>query len=518
MGVASVAFLLFSFLGRVVVARFVSLDAWGIFNLGVSLAGFLSLIGLLGLHQATARTLSHETDAWVRRKVVRVGLTITVVDATVVSTILFVLAAPLASIFRAGAADSSLTLAFQMLSVTVGFTLLGSFLAALFQGFERVGPNAWFNQALNPALFLAFVVLFFVFHLGFFGALLAYVAASGVAFTGLALYTLTRLPPLLIVPTGVRRTDVRVPPEFWQLSRSLWGVNSLVFVTTFIDLLILGVYWPATTVGLYSAATTLARLFLVASTALGYVYLPVSSRLDREGLHGAIRSTYVTTTRWIVAICFPMLALFLFLPGQSLQAVFGATYVGGGEALQILVVGAFVSVSLGPVSSCLAGLGRSTTLNVTSGISAALAVALSLALIPRYGLLGAAIAWTVARIAYTGLGALALFLNGRVTAYRRSLFVPTSVALATTLPLYFALGVMRAPPWIVFPLYFLGLGIFLTATLLSRSLQADDLLVLRIVERSVGRPLPALRRFFSRYIGTPARDLGTGDLLSVQSK
>lgn len=501
MVIGSTAFLLFSLVGRVAVARLVSTDAWGLFNLGLSLVGLLSLVALLGLHQATARTLSYEKDPYVRRHIVTTALLITSLDAVLFSLGTFLLAGPLASLFSPSSGPALVPI-FQALAVTIGFTLMSNYLAALFQGFEETAPNAWFNQTLNPGLFVAFVVSFLLFHPSIAWAVLAYVLASGVAFGALALYTIVRLPGLLprLPARAAPSAPLRVPSEFWQLSVSLWGVNALAFVTTFIDTLILGAYRNASVVGLYSDATTFARLFLVGNAALTYIYLPVTARLYRDGDLATIRTTYVTSTRWVVAIAFPLFLLFVFLPRQSLVEIFDPSGAGAALSLQILAVGAFISIVLGPVNSCQAGLGQNRILNVTSLVAAVVNISLSFALIPTYGLIGASIAWTAARVTYPGLGAVLLWWTHRVTAFRRELTVPLAVALAVGGGGFFVLRLVAPPAWTIFPLFFVGFAVFVGAILATRSLSKGDLLAVRGAERLLGRPLTGLRSYLERFV------------------
>ena len=65
-----------------------------------------------------------------------------------------------------------------MFSVTIGLTLLCTFIASIFQGFEDTVPNAWINQAVQPGAFLVFVYIFFYFHLQLTAALLAWVSRT----------------------------------------------------------------------------------------------------------------------------------------------------------------------------------------------------------------------------------------------------------------------------------------------------------------------------------------------------
>ncbi|MCI4330749.1 MAG: oligosaccharide flippase family protein [Thermoplasmata archaeon] len=497
MSVSTILLLAFNFISRVAVAKAFSIDDWGIFSLGLALSGFLSLVALLGFHQAMARTLSYEKDPGMRRKIVRLGFGITLASSVAISALTYLLARPIADEFASGH-PVILTQVFQLFSFTIGFTLMSTFLASIFQGFENVKPNAWFNQVLNPALFLVFFFAFLYLHLGFASALFGYVVAGGASLAALAIYTAKELPRLL--PRDTRVATGPIPSTIWGLSLSLWGVTTLAFVTAFIDTLILGAYRPSLAVGLYASATTLARLLLVANGALTFVYLPVTARLARERDFETIRSTFATATRWTLVFTFPMFLLFCFMPIQSLGAVFGLRYEDAALALTILGVGSFVSVVVGPVNATLAGLGETRSLLMTTFISATANIVLSFALIPTYGLLGAAVAWTVARALYPTVGLLTLYVAHGITPFRRALVLPLTLACGAGIPLFLLVGWFTHPVWLVFPMFLVGMGIFVGAVIFTRSVDPGDLVIAGLMERVIGRPLPALRRFLERFV------------------
>jgi O-antigen/teichoic acid export membrane protein len=496
MVLSTVLLFLFSFIGRVAVARAFTVASWGDFSLGLALTGFLSIVAILGLHQAIARTLAFEQDPGVRRNIIRWGLLLTVSSAIISSATVYFLAGPLAQLFDA-ARSSQLTLVFQLFSVTVGFTLLSLFLAAIFQGFEDAGPNAVFNQVVNPGLFVLFVFLFLFLHLGFLGALLGYVLSNAIALLAFVWYTVRKLPQLL---PRVGTVPMGFPSDLGKLSVALWGVTSLAFVTAYADTLILGVFWPAVTVGYYSSAMTLARLILVGSGALTFIYLPVASRLTRTQDFETIRTTYVTAARWTIAVTFPLFLIFAAVPSTSLGVVFGKNYEPGAVALSLLAWGAFISIMVGPVNACLAGMAYARTLLITSSVAALLNIAVSFALIPALGLIGAAIAWTFSRILFTAMGSRALWRSDRITPFRRTLTLPLVVSMAIGIPAFAILQLVHGPWWMIFPLFGIAAAIFPLAVLLTKTLDPGDLMVIRAIEKYLNIRLPALRNFFERFL------------------
>jgi O-antigen/teichoic acid export membrane protein len=497
MAASTVLLLVFSFFGRVGVARAFGLDAWGQFSLGLALTGLLSLVALLGLNQAVARSISYEHDPAERRALIRWGLLVTGLASVVVSSLVYVFAPQLALVFG----NSKLTVVFRLFSTTIGFQMMAAMLASIFQGFEDSAPNAWFNGVASPALFVVFLVGVLVFHWGFDGALIAYTVSQALTLALLVAYTVRRLPRLI---PPVAHVPSRPKSQLWTLSVALWGVASLQFVTAYVDTLILGAFRDTSTVGLYSAAMTLARLLLVGNGALTYIYMPTAARLIAQNDRETIRRTFVTSTRWTLAITVPMFLVFVCLPNWSITEVFGGSFVGGAGALEILVFGSFFSVTLGPVNACMAGMGYARPLLVTTAVAATSNLALSFGLIPFFGLIGASVAWTVARCLYPGVGLLYLYRTDRITPYRRILLVPVLVSIAVGVPIFLLVGTLPLPHWVVVPLYFLGVGLFLATLVFTRSLDPGDMVAAKFLERILGRPLPTVRRLIGRYSAAPA--------------
>jgi O-antigen/teichoic acid export membrane protein len=89
-----------------------------------------------------------------------------------------------------------------------------------------------------------------------------------------------------------------------------------------------------------------------------------------------------------------VLAAFVLFPGQILR-LYSPEFAGGGALLAILAVGQFVNVATGSVQMLLMMTDQEDWIMRTTVLSAALALFLNIALIPRWGPKGAAIATSV---------------------------------------------------------------------------------------------------------------------------
>jgi len=494
--VASTLFLFAaSLIARIAAARALPVAIWGSFNLGVSFTSLLSVLILLGLNQAVARSLAYERDDEERHAIVRWSLIVSGVVSTVASVLTFVFAQQLAGIFH----DPTLVGILQLLAVSVGFGAITPVYAAIFQGFHNVLPNAVFNQILNPALFAVFVVAFLFAGFGLLGCVIAYVIADAAGLIGISIYYQRRIGKYLPSLPPSRRFP---HPRLWSLSVALWGVASLAFVTAFADTLILGAYWNPTLVGYYSTAMTLARVLLLGGSALTYVTLPIAARLARDKAYPELGLVYVTATRWTLFLSFPLLLLFGILPNLTITELFGAKYLAAAFPLQFLVITAFLSTAFGPVNATLAGLGKKENQATSALVSATTNVVLSFTLIPFYGVLGASIAWGVARALYPALGLSLLANEFGIHPFRAILLKPLALSLALGGPLFAAIRFLSAPGWVIFPLFFVAVGIYAAALLLTKSLARGDFTLVEMGERILRRPFPKLKSFMERYVST----------------
>jgi O-antigen/teichoic acid export membrane protein len=485
--IATLGFVVLNFVARVIVVRSVSTDEWNTFSLALTLVGVVSSIGTLGLPNAVARSLpySHSDDE--RRGIVRASLVIGGASAVAASVALWALGPWISS--SLGLPD--LAPALEVFPIAVGTTVAINLIAAIFQGYEDVAPNALYTQVVPPGLFVAFLAAVYLspaIGLSYEAALLAYVASSGIAFLLVVIYALRRLPRAL--PPGPR-----APGAAGRLTRfavPLLFVGVMSTITGSGDTLVLGIFHPGE-VGSYTVSLTLARLLQVGIGAASYIFLPVAARFLRTNDVAAIQVTYVTVTKWMILFSLPLVLLFVFLPGRSLDFVYGPQYASVVLPLQLVVTGAFVTTLLGPAANAQVAFGQTRLLAYNATVAGLLDLGLAFVLVPVYGIPGAAAAWAAANVAYSALSLAQLAWLTRVQPFRPHFVVPL-VATGVPVALLLALAPVHYPLWSL-PAIGLGIaGLFILVVLLTRSVDEGDRFLLGAVEGLLGRPLPLLRR------------------------
>ena len=144
--------------------------------------------------------------------------------------------------------------------------------------------------------------------------------------------------------------------------------------------------------GIYTAATRYLLVGTFATVALSQVFGPKISELTALEDHDAAQAVYQGTTAWYVVLTWPLyLTLAIFAP--FLVSIFGREFLPGADPLLILALTMLVATACGPVDVVLLMAGKSSWNLGNTVIALVINIGLSLLLIPRLGITGAAIAW-----------------------------------------------------------------------------------------------------------------------------
>ncbi len=201
------------------------------------------------------------------------------------------------------------------------------------------------------------------------------------------------------------------------------------------DVVLLGLLATDRQVGLYSAAYRLAFLLLSIAASVSAAYLPSYARAsgDRDATRGLI-ATSLGTSALVGA---PLVAGTVLLASPLMTLLFGAPYADGAAALQLLAASVGVVFLYLCVSSVLVTWHRGRLFAGIRGAVAALSVALNLAVIPHWGLVGAA-AVTLAGELLVAVAGCVVLRQMQLMPSPRPLAVPALAALCMSAALAIA--------------------------------------------------------------------------------
>ncbi|MCW2902792.1 MAG: polysaccharide biosynthesis protein [Streptosporangiaceae bacterium] len=149
---------------------------------------------------------------------------------------------------------------------------------------------------------------------------------------------------------------------------------------------------------IYTAATRFMVIGQLGTQAVQQVMQPVISRLLALSDNARAQRVFALSTTWSIALTWPV-HLAVATAAPTYLGFFGREYAGAGQAATvILALAMLVATSSGPVDVMLLMAGRSGLSLANNAAALAVNLTLNVLLIPRYGILGAALAWAAALI------------------------------------------------------------------------------------------------------------------------
>jgi O-antigen/teichoic acid export membrane protein len=411
-------------LNEILVARFMGPASYGLYAIAVVLARIGETLSLFGLGVGTLHFLPIHKNAGRRGLMAGTILGAAILPAGLgcgLASALWVGAPWLAaSVFN----NTPATPYIRLTALAIPLMSLSEVLGVVSRAFGRVGYHVAARNLVPQLTFLSVVAGVMVLGMDPLwiagGMLAAYMAACATGVAGVALSA----GPVLRV-----RPELRLGELYgYCLPILLNGVLYLVMGWT--DILILGVFASSDQVGIYRVCIQFALIFdivvLAVNTGIAgrYAVLSDEGRKDDLALH------YNAANRWVSAVCVPMF-LAIALNARDLLSLMGAAFVGGQLALSVLCFGQLCKSCLGSAGFVLVLSGNQRVETWNAAGACAVNVVANLALVPRLGAAGAALATASSYLAFTAL---------RLVQLRSLLHLPTFtlpfVRLQTSAPIF----------------------------------------------------------------------------------
>lgn len=256
-------------------------------------------------------------------------------------------------------------------------------------GLNRTAAAAVAAALLQPItllLLLAIVLLLIPdrFNPVWAVALTGVAAAVAVAVTSLQMFLLidhrTRTMPCS--PGTNPRIGAALPMMFLAV---------LGIINTRADLIMLGVMDATATVGIYGAALLLAQLVRFGMMAANPALAPIAAKVGAANDRDQLRQSAGYAARMMTGLA--LLALIgLVLWGRPLLGLYGTQFIQGYPALVILGAAYCVAASMGALETILSMTGHERITGRVGMAATAVNIMLNAALIPLFGLIGAACA------------------------------------------------------------------------------------------------------------------------------
>ncbi len=477
-----------SYVFKIYLARELGARNLGLYALGFTLVNFLGMVAGFGLPGAALRFVASyaatQKTALLRGFLVR-GILLMAASGVAFATLLYFAGAPVVTYFYHA---PELKTYLGLLALSLFLSVLGTFLMQSLAGYKDVAQRTVIANFIGSPAGMVFTIILVSLGLGLWGYMFAQVLGAGI-----------------VVILGLRAIWKRTPRAggAWggkvpKLEREVVSFSAVTMTLAFLDFFVrqadkvlLGVYMNAKSVGIYSVAigaTSFVPLFL---RPLNQVFTPTISDLHARQEPLLLARMFQTITKWIVGLTTPLVAAMIVF-AAPLMRIFGADFAQGWPVVVICACGQLVNCGVGSAGNLLLMTGHQKNLLWIQGLAAAVMVGGNLALVPVWGIVGAAVA-AAASMAMSNLCYLVVVRQKlRISPYNRSyerLLVPLLASSGVLLAVRLGLRTVR-PEWLLIVIgTALAYGTFIAAVSLF-GLDEDDRVITTAIWKRIRNVLP----------------------------
>ncbi len=425
---ANIAILLLGFVQLPIITKGLGANLYGTWSLISVTVSLIVPFAMLGFSMSIVRFLAAEKDKNTIREDFFSACSIVFISGIVFSLLLFFLSDLLAvSIFKDVNSSSYIKLG----SVLILLNSLYLVLLAFFRMRRKLGLYNILNLSQHGLqVGLIVVAILLGYRLG--GVITSFII-SGILVIVISLFII------------FRQTGFQLPRFSHVKSYLKWGIPltpnaAILWIINVSDRYMVSYFLGVATAGVYSAAYSIGHYASFALAPLGIVLYATVSKTYDEGNRDEAGNYLKYSLKYLMMIAIPAAFGLSILAKPLLRILTTPEFVTGSTVVPWVAFGAVLFCFYQICVYIIHLVGKTHITVRLLGISAGLNIGLNLLLIPRMGILGAAIATL---IAYGVLGILTLMVTRRYLKFDLSLpFMAKSI---------FSSGIMALCIWLINP-------------------------------------------------------------------
>lgn len=376
------------FLQSLVFARMLGIDLFGTYQIAVAIYQVLLLLGQQGLGQAIVRFVAEyeslgEHD-WVRSVLVR-ALHVGLGSSIFIGCSLFFGADWIARTFFNPEIEPIL----RFFGFSLPFAVASELLASFSQAHRIMRIKVAVQDIFRPMaeLLIGAALVSAGWSLAGLGASYFIAALIGIGFLS---HNATQLMKIVHQRTAKK---IAFGP-IMSFSTPLLFADLFRLGAVRLNVVIVGTYLTASAAGAFSVALLTVNVGLLLITSISFVFGPIASALIHGKQFAQLEFLLKATSRWLLALSLPAVILISYL-SQSLLDLFGDGFRTAAAAMVILALGQLLNIIVGNCGLLISMSNRTWLTMVNSIVTFLLKVGLMIWLIPKMGLVGAALAESI---------------------------------------------------------------------------------------------------------------------------
>lgn len=404
---------------ELIIARSLGPELFGVFFLGFTIFKVLERISTLGLPNGVLRYISVYRGIGDNRRIkgtIFLSLKVVLIAGLSISFFLTVFSNIVSTnLFN----ETNLSPVLKIFAIAVFFTAITEILVFSTQAFQVMKYKVLVKMLIEPILRIFFVIILFLLGWKLIGAVYSFLISTVIA-SFFGFYFLKKMFP------GITNKAINPIYETKSVLNFSWPLFLVGFFNLFIiqiNTLMLGYFGNSKEVGIYATAQRTAFFIAIILESFNPVFAPMIADFYNRKKFEKLEVLYKVVTKWIFTISLPMFLVLLIFP-QEILSIWGKEYIVGWVALVIIGFAELINCSVGSAGHLITMSGRSKLNLVNTLFVFAAVMVLNFFLIPRYGVIGAALSMGSALIMINIIRLVEVFLILKIHPYRLDFFKP----------------------------------------------------------------------------------------------
>ncbi len=386
-----------SFVVSILLARGLGVEEYGLYTFLMWFLSLGSLLVNLGLGETTRRYIAEATgqgNLLTTRGITQLTLALRCAATILLSILIVGFAGLLTNVFT----EVNSGVYFMLITLVLIPDSLDHVIRSVYGGFQRYEYGAYIVLGTSPIRLVGIIVML---ALGYgVGEIIIMTAAVSLIALLSNIFFLRRLMPLRSL-VSKSQLDPGVRKSALKYSLTLTGVQGVNYFTwSQAEVLFLGLYCSISDIAFYNLAFKIPRMIIsMVPFVFGSVLLPTVAEQYGRGDIDKVKAIYITSARYLMMLTFPIVVGGIVLAAPIIHVIYGWEYQPAVVLMQIVFI-PFSTMGLTHAStSIIFGINKPSFILKSGIIVIIVSIGLYLWAIPTYGVMGAAIASSVPRIA-----------------------------------------------------------------------------------------------------------------------
>ena len=443
------------FVSNLVYTRYLNPDIFGNFALTRTLVTFLPLLSLFGLHKGLLRQGSialGKENVGIYEQIRNYTISVAMIIGFSVGVVTFLGADIIAADFFK---KPELATQIRFFSFFIPALVTSNMVMSLYQVNKKADTGQFLYQvvlfSLLLLIFLAFTLFlhgdslitwsFFVGHVIYFILLLYYQRRLGYKFS-------------LKIDRSERKSIYKI--SFPQFLSAMFNQSQ-----KWSDTFLLGILGTSREVGIYYIGLRIAGFISIPAAAMSTIFMPIAARLIGQKNNAELNDLYKTVTR-VVFVCGSLGFGAVFFLKDYLIGLFGKGYEASTAVIIVILVSEAIDFGVGPARQLITMSGGGKINMVNSILTLTIDITASFLLIPRYGIMGAAIANAFTNVVLQIVTVVELMIIYKLSPFNKDYFIAAGLFVCCILGTVF----LPFPNLVKMSIYLVTLStLYLTITL-----------------------------------------------------